>query len=209
LRQRGVNQTDSNPPVSDTGREASGLDEQLRMLLEVALEGFVLVDDARRYVIVNERAAELLGVPADVLLGRHMEEFTPPDRLPLVERFWAALEREGQIEGRGPVLREDGSQGLVEYRARWRFAPGRHLFALRPVGAPLAAADGEVVPRLTPRELQVLQLAAEGHSTRGIAAELVVSHGTVKTHLQHIYPKLNAPDRAAAVAAGMRLGLIS
>jgi DNA-binding CsgD family transcriptional regulator len=73
---------------------------------------------------------------------------------------------------------------------------------------PLLTSNGEPVPRLTPRELEVLQLAADGRTTREIAEALVVSPGTVKTHLQHIYAKLDARDRVAAVATAIRLGLI-
>jgi putative two-component system response regulator len=62
--------------------------------------------------------------------------------------------------------------------------------------------------RLSPREREVLQLAADGSSALQIAAALVVSPGTVKTHFQRIYAKLEAHDRAAAVATGLRRGLI-
>jgi DNA-binding NarL/FixJ family response regulator len=61
---------------------------------------------------------------------------------------------------------------------------------------------------LTAREREVLQLAAEGGSTREIAAVLFLSPGTVKTHLHNVYGKLGARDRASAVANGMRRGLI-
>lgn len=61
---------------------------------------------------------------------------------------------------------------------------------------------------LTPREREVLQLAADGRSTREIADVLVLSPCTVKTHFQHIYEKLEVPDRTAAVAHCMRRGLI-
>ena len=50
--------------------------------------------------------------------------------------------------------------------------------------------------RLTPRELDVLRLAAEGKSGPKIAAELIVSPSTVKTHFEHIYEKLGVADRA-------------
>ena len=63
--------------------------------------------------------------------------------------------------------------------------------------------------RLTPRELQVLQLAAQGNIGREIAERLVVSPATVKSHFEHIYEKLGVRDRAAAVAQALRLGLIS
>jgi two-component system nitrate/nitrite response regulator NarL len=64
-------------------------------------------------------------------------------------------------------------------------------------------------PRLTPRELEILRLAAEGHATKEIADELFLAVPTVKTHLQHIYEKLEVPDRVAAVAKVMRLGWLS
>jgi PAS domain S-box-containing protein len=62
--------------------------------------------------------------------------------------------------------------------------------------------------RLTPREIEVLQLAAGGNTVREIADQLVVSPATVKSHLEHIYEKLGVRDRAAAVAQALRLGLI-
>jgi two-component system, NarL family, nitrate/nitrite response regulator NarL len=61
---------------------------------------------------------------------------------------------------------------------------------------------------LTPREEQVLQMTAEGLSAPDIAKRLVVSRGTVKTHFQNIYDKLEVRDRAAAVARVLRLGFI-
>jgi DNA-binding CsgD family transcriptional regulator len=63
--------------------------------------------------------------------------------------------------------------------------------------------------RLSARELEVLQLTARGLTTQQAAAELFISAATVKTHLAHIYVKLGATDRAAAVATAMRLGLIA
>jgi two-component system nitrate/nitrite response regulator NarL len=61
---------------------------------------------------------------------------------------------------------------------------------------------------LSPREEEVLRWTAEGRSVREVAAQLVVSTATVKTHLQHIYAKLDVSDRAAAVAKAMRRGLL-
>lgn len=65
------------------------------------------------------------------------------------------------------------------------------------------------IDMLTPRERDILQLAADGLSTPTIAEELCVSRATVRTHFGHIYIKLDVSSRAAAVAKGMRLGLIS
>jgi NarL family two-component system response regulator LiaR len=61
---------------------------------------------------------------------------------------------------------------------------------------------------LTGREVEILQLLAMGHTNRDIAGKLFISPDTVKTHLEHIYQKLGATDRTAAVAEAMRRRLI-
>lgn len=61
---------------------------------------------------------------------------------------------------------------------------------------------------LTPRELDVLQLAAHDFSGSAIAICLGVSRATVRTHFEHIYAKLGVRSRGGAVAEGLRLGLI-
>ena len=61
---------------------------------------------------------------------------------------------------------------------------------------------------LTAREVEVLQLLAFGHTNRDIAERLYISPDTVKTHLEHIFEKLGASDRTAAVAEALRRRLI-
>jgi DNA-binding NarL/FixJ family response regulator len=61
---------------------------------------------------------------------------------------------------------------------------------------------------LTAREVEVLQLLAFGHTNRDIAEQLFISPDTVKTHLEHIFEKLGASDRTAAVAEALRRRLI-
>ncbi|TMK39800.1 MAG: response regulator transcription factor [Actinobacteria bacterium] len=63
-------------------------------------------------------------------------------------------------------------------------------------------------PLLSPRELQVLWLGAQGLSVGEIAEQLSIRPATVKTHFERAYLKLGAHDRAAAVASAFRLGLI-
>ncbi|WDZ85266.1 helix-turn-helix transcriptional regulator [Micromonospora cathayae] len=62
---------------------------------------------------------------------------------------------------------------------------------------------------LTERELQVLLGMAEGKSNAEIGRELYVSEDTVKTHARRLFRKLGARDRAHAVAAGFRAGLVA
>ncbi len=61
---------------------------------------------------------------------------------------------------------------------------------------------------LSERELEVLTLIAGGETNRGAAARLFISEATVKTHLLHIYEKLDVNDRAAAVATAYERGLL-
>jgi len=73
----------------------------------------------------------------------------------------------------------------------------------------IQARAAQTGPTLTERERQVLALMAEGLSALEAAQQMHLSTGTVKAHLGSIYEKLDAPDRAAAVARAMRLGILT
>ncbi|HEY0903260.1 MAG TPA: response regulator transcription factor [Marmoricola sp.] len=63
-------------------------------------------------------------------------------------------------------------------------------------------------PRLSDRERQVLDLLADGLGVAAIAGKLYISESTAKTHIAKVYEKLGAANRAQALVAAMRLGLI-
>lgn len=72
----------------------------------------------------------------------------------------------------------------------------------------IRARHADDQPLLTAREVEVLRHIADGLSAPEIAHEMVLGVTTVKTHLHHIYEKLEVSDRAAAVAQALRRGLL-
>jgi len=87
--------------------------------------------------------------------------------------------------------------------AVYRSAP-----AQKPPGAVNAGQDKDL-DALTSRELEVLALIGRGKTNAEIAAELFVSEGTVKTHINHLFTKLRLRDRAAAVVFAFDHGLVT
>ena len=114
---------------------------------------------------------------------------------------------------RGVLTKDAGHQEIS--RALHQAAAG-HMTLAAPLQARLlaAAAPPDVPDRtelpdgLTAREAEVLGLIAAGFTNREIAQRLVVSETTVKTHINHLFAKIDARDRAAAInyATEHRLG---
>ena len=78
-----------------------------------------------------------------------------------------------------------------------------------PAGGPLELNAAKVAELgLTPRELETLQLIAEGLSTKEMAERLFVSENTVKTHCSRVFDKLGVNRRTQAVQVGKQLGLV-
>jgi NarL family two-component system response regulator YdfI len=74
---------------------------------------------------------------------------------------------------------------------------------------PTAEESEWIEEPLTPREIEVLELLAEGRSNKSIAERLGISDQTVKFHLASIFGKLGASTRTEAVRLALRRGLIS
>jgi len=71
-----------------------------------------------------------------------------------------------------------------------------------------SAADEPRTTPLSKREREILQRVADGATTRQVASDLGISPHTVKTHLERIFEKLGANDRAQAVAIAIRTGIV-
>ncbi|MDX6582993.1 MAG: two-component system, NarL family, nitrate/nitrite response regulator NarL [Solirubrobacterales bacterium] len=190
--------------------------EKLMAIFERSHLPMTMHDGGRQHVEANRPARLMARSSLAELRCLRIDDFMPPDQLPIIDAIWARMLDHGVAIGPGPSL--PGPNGVPLEIVVWGMAnalPGLHLFACAPadwsedeIGAPEAVVSGRPVSPLTPRELEVLQLAAEGLSGPSAAERLGLSPATVKTHLSNIYAKLGVSGRAAAVASGMRLGLI-
>lgn len=119
--------------------------------------------------------------------------------------------------GLGAALWASGARGLLprsvsgDRLAAALVAVCAGLAALDPdlmASLPAPAAPASIEP-LTPREMDVLELLAEGLANRAIAQRLGISEHTVKFHLNAILGKLGAQSRTEAVVLAIRLGLLA
>jgi DNA-binding NarL/FixJ family response regulator len=113
---------------------------------------------------------------------------------------------------RGYLTKDAGADEIraaVEAVARGEAAldPAIQHHVLAAVSAPTEPPAPEMPDDLTPREAEVLQLIAAGLTNSEIAQRLVVSNATVKSHVNHIFAKIGARDRAQAVVYAYAKGL--
>jgi DNA-binding CsgD family transcriptional regulator len=194
---------------------ARGQVRRLKRIFEQSHVPMVMVDGRRRYVEVNRPARLAFRISLDEMRMYGIEDLTPPHMLRVMEHAWARLVETGCVAGRYQVAGPDGSRLDIVYCGLAQAVPGLHLIAFAPADWPEgeleASEDDGPDPSasLTPRELEVLSLAADGLSGPELARELSVSPATVNTHFKNMYEKLEARNRAAAVAKAMRLGLIT
>jgi PAS domain S-box-containing protein len=109
----------------------SPLAARVAMLWRGSFDALLLVDDGRRYQLVNEPAAELLGAPRQDIVRARVDDFTPPELLPRLERLWRRLAYHGTLRGPFEVKRSDGTRSSVEVHATHNFTPGGHLLVVR------------------------------------------------------------------------------
>jgi two-component system nitrate/nitrite response regulator NarL len=118
-------------------------------------------------------------------------------------------------------LVETGASGVIEKDATFdeiadaiqRVARGETVLSPRVQSAVMAGVrerrDRAPIIPLSDRELAILNGLSRGLTAPAIAQELGLSASTIKSYLQRLYEKLGVSDRAAAVAEGMRRGLIA
>lgn len=200
----------------DAVTSALGHPRRLKNVLQRSTVPMVLVDRDRRHVDVNVAARLVFRLCLTEMRRLRIDDLTAPEFVPAMQEAWRRLLATGRLVGPHQALSPDGSPFSVTYYALAHALPELHLVAFAPAEWPDeelvdagADHDPELAAALTPRELEVLDLAAAGCNGPMIAARLVLSAATVRTHFEHIYHKLKVSDRAAAVAKAMRMGLIA
>ena len=123
-----------------------------------------------------------------------------------------------QAQGQRRALIEEGEamQGLLEaFRVQYPQSPFvdyiTEILALFPVRVSgklrtFVKVEG-LYEALSPREQEILRLVCQGLSNQEIARQLVLSVGTVKFHIHHIFGKLGVRDRPQAIAKAVQLGM--
>lgn len=175
----------------------------------------LIVDRSRRYVEANCAARLAFRLSLERLRTYVIDDLTPPYLLDELERAWGQLLAAGCVAGLYQVAGPDGSRLDVAYCAIANLLPGSHLISFVPADwpedelAPVVGFDASCrATRLTSREIEVLELAADGCEIHELAEQIAVSPATVRTHLKNIYTKLEVHNRTGAVVKAMRLGLI-
>jgi len=173
-----------------------------------------LLHDSLGYLAAREI---LLGVPlaletlGGLLIGEG--QFTEGGRLLAAAETLRTETGQGRLPGEQRRFDEDvrvGEEGLgPEWADVW--AEGSELTPLQAVAYARRARGSRKRPTtgwdsLTPTELQVVELAAQGLTNPEIGKRLFIGRGTVKTHLSHVFAKLNVRSRAELAAAASRRG---
>ncbi len=196
--------------------------EGLRMALELSDEVVVVVGEATSGEEAVERVVELTPdvVFMDVRMPgmdgieatKRIRAAAPDTKIILItiDESRGAIAEAIQAGVSGYLLKDASADALVD-AAKSAVAGGAtiHPQLTRTFfeEAHLTEAPSDTTP-LSKREREILQKIANGATTKEVASDLGISPHTVKTHLERIFEKLGANDRAQAVAIAIRTGLV-
>jgi two-component system NarL family response regulator len=152
-------------------------------------------------VLMDLRMPEMEGVEAI----RRIREIDPQARVVVLTTYDADedISRALQAGAKAYILKDIAADALV--------ACVREVLAGKTYLAPAAAAklaEHVTQVQLTPRELAAIRLVASGQSNKEIATALDISERTVKSHLAHLFEKLQVTSRTEAVRVATRRGLV-
>lgn len=199
---------DDHPIVRDGLRGQLETQPDLVVIGDVASaeEALVTLRHATVDVVISD-----LRMPGQggINLTREVTRQYPDTRVLVLTTFDSASEiTQALAAGAAGYLLKDARREDI-YAAVRAIAAGRTILAPAVSRRVIdVAASARSTPQLSAREIEVLQLVARGMTNAQIGVALYVGESTIKTHLQHIFRKLGAPDRAAAVATAYATGLL-
>jgi two-component system NarL family response regulator len=209
----GVLITDDHTLFRKGVRKMLEVEEDMRVVGEAAT-GREALEQARALmpdvILMDIKMPDLDGVESARILHREM----PHVGIIFVTMFEddEFVFRGLQAGGRGYILKDADPETML--RAIRAVAHGESLLGpsvaqkvMRQFSA-LPGKQASLADELTPRELEVLTLIAEGLCNKEIAGELSISEKTVKNHINNIFSKLHLYDRAQAMLYAIRKGLV-
>jgi len=175
--------------------------------------GMLLADEERTIVDANRALQVLFGVRREAIVGHHLWDFV--DGGPqLTPTQWAAALAAGHFTGHTQIVRADGVVVDVQWGAHTEVVSDGRLVLFVALGTSRwgrrfrrDVPHDEPPGRLTEREREIVRLVALGSTGREIAAELQISHETVRTHVRNAMGKVGARSRAHLVAKALGEGL--
>src|ERR1019366_2771132 len=91
----------------------------------------LITDNDGNYRDASVGVGKLLGLPREKIIGRQIDDFTPPSFKPQVSQLWRAFLEQGEQEGTLQLMGPDGTLREVEYTAKGNVLPVRHVLVLR------------------------------------------------------------------------------
>ncbi|MGH2589699.1 MAG: response regulator [Actinomycetota bacterium] len=204
---------DDHPVTRQGLREALSMSDDAVVVVGEAATGEEAVDAARNLspdvVFMDVRMPGMDGIEAT----RRIREASPDTRVILItiDDSRGAISEAIHAGVSGYLLKDASSDALVDaarnaMEGNAVIAPPLTQMFIEEVH--LVDTEGPKATPLSKREREILQKVADGSNTRQVASDLGISPHTVKTHLERIFEKLGANDRAQAVAIAIRSGLV-
>ncbi len=120
--------------LSENGPKA--LASLFRAIVYYPSAPILIADSEGRYLDASTGASRLLGLPRDTIIGRRIDDFTPPESKPEVSQIWREFLEQGEQAGVLPLLGPDGKPKDVEFVAKGNVLPVHHVLTLHPKPAP-------------------------------------------------------------------------
>ena len=170
-------------------------------------DGLRLIEELQpRLILLDLQLPDMHGLQ---VLARIMERRPEARVVVLTIHDEAEIANQALSAGAAGYVLKDAGQEEIVFAIRVVAEGGQYVTSRLVKRRPFETAEEAGLPHLSPREIEVLSLLAEGWSNRMIGESLYLSPETVKSHVSAILKKLDASDRAQAVSRALRMGVIT